>query len=343
MCANVAQDFKDQWAAILTANTQGSANDASESNLNILDSRMSTQTLEIVTRIENSVVEAITEIHKSNQDGKIEKLMNDLANEKTNDIQLEEINSKIFDLIEANAYNTKLLAENENNISNQIGKLSERLTKISKASDDLSTGLTFINEKTAELSHALKVTCNTMSDNISSNEAITENLKIVAQSLTHNTETVTKFLKLNTELSNSARSGQRTQDEQREQDVSRTIKLDVKTSNRFNPLESMDEFDREDHHEVPNARKKVLLMGNSHMKNIRINNYFLHDSLIHKYVVFDFNEVIDNLSDIDNDYDVLFLHLFTNEVRNSAPDVCVENCAKFIEKLCNHCQFSKRY
>jgi hypothetical protein len=101
---------------------------------------------------------------------------------------------------------------------NQIGKLSERLTKISKASDDLSTGLTFINGKTAELSDALKVTCNTMSDNISANEAITENLKIVAQSLTHNTETVTKFLKLNTELSNSARSGQRTQDEQREQD-----------------------------------------------------------------------------------------------------------------------------
>ena len=118
MCANVTQDFKDQWAAILTANTQGSANDASEPNPNILDSIMSTQTLEIVTRIENSVVEAITEIHKSSQDGKIEKLMNDLANEKANSIQLEEINSKISDLIEANASNTKLQAENENNISN---------------------------------------------------------------------------------------------------------------------------------------------------------------------------------------------------------------------------------
>jgi hypothetical protein len=56
LCANVTQDFKDQRAAILTANTQGSANDASEPNPNILDSIMSTQTLEIVTRIENSVV-----------------------------------------------------------------------------------------------------------------------------------------------------------------------------------------------------------------------------------------------------------------------------------------------
>jgi predicted transcriptional regulator len=90
-----------------------------------------------------------------------------MHNEKANGIQLEEINSKISDLIEANASNTKLQAENENNISNQIGKLSERLTKISKAGDDLSTGLTFINGKTAELSDALKVTCNTMSDNIS--------------------------------------------------------------------------------------------------------------------------------------------------------------------------------
>jgi hypothetical protein len=75
------------------------------------------------------VVEAITENHKSNQDGKIEKLMNDLANEKANGIQLEEINSKISDLIEANASNTKLQAENENNISNQIGSTTLSISR----------------------------------------------------------------------------------------------------------------------------------------------------------------------------------------------------------------------
>lgn len=43
-------------------------------------------------------------------------------------------------------------------------------------------------------------------------------------------------------------------------------------------------------------------MGNSHIRNIK-TRYFINDCLVNKIMAFSFNQAIEKISSLDNDYD----------------------------------------
>jgi len=49
-------------------------------------------------------------------------------------------------------------------------------------------------------------------------------------------------------------------------------------------------------------------------------------------MAFSFNQAIEKISSLDNDYDCVFVQVFTNDLRESSPEECVQLCTKFSVK-----------
>ena len=81
-------------------------------------------------------------------------------------------------------------------------------------------------------------------------------------------------------------------------------------------------------------------MGNSHIRNIK-TRYFINDCLVNKIMVFSFNQAIEIISSLDNDYDCVFVQVFTNHLRESSPKECAQLCTKFSVELSQQCEFAK--
>ena len=47
------------------------------------------------------------------------------------------------------------------------------------------------------------------------------------------------------------------------------------------------------------------------------------------------------IQEIDGDYDIIAIHMLTNDVRNFSPETCVDKHAELIAKLQGQCQFAK--
>lgn len=76
--------------------------------------------------------------------------------------------------------------------------------------------------------------------------------------------------------------------------------------------------------DVQSKCKKVLLMGNSHLKPVRMNN-FLQDCYVSKFVCYTLSDADKYINELRGDYDCIFIHLFTNDIdRNSPENVCSE-------------------
>jgi hypothetical protein len=86
--------------------------------------------------------------------------------------------------------------------------------------------------------------------------------------------------------------------------------------------------------------RKILIMGNSHIRNIK-TRYFINECLVNKIMVFSFNQAIEKISSLDNDYDCVFVQVFTNHLRESSPKECAQLCTKFSVELSQQCEFAK--
>ena len=58
-------------------------------------------------------------------------------------------------------------------------------------------------------------------------------------------------------------------------------------------------------------------------------------------MAFSFNQAIEKISSLDNDYDCVFVQMFTNDLRDSSPEECVQLCTKFSVELSQQCEFAK--
>ena len=107
-------------------------------------------------------------------------------------------------------------------------------------------------------------------------------------------------------------------------------------NNRFAPLVENYRSVTED----KDKNHKLLIMGNSHVKNIQVNKY-LPNCIVNKYVMFSCSEVVDRLDTLDNDYEVIFLHDMSNDIRDNTSEECVRLHVDLIEKLTSHYTFTK--
>jgi hypothetical protein len=62
---------------------------------------------------------------------------------------------------------------------------------------------------------------------------------------------------------------------------------------------------------------------------------------LHKYIGYTFDEMFEKIEELDQDYDCILLHVFTNNLRNDTPEQCVEICDEYISALSSHCKFAK--
>lgn len=53
------------------------------------------------------------------------------------------------------------------------------------------------------------------------------------------------------------------------------------------------------------------------------------------------SEMEDIFQELDTDYDSIFFHVFTNDIRAETPEVFIQKFESFCQKLRNHCQFAK--
>ena len=51
--------------------------------------------------------------------------------------------------------------------------------------------------------------------------------------------------------------------------------------------------------------------------------------------------MFEKIEELDQDYDCILLHVFTNNLRNGTPEQCVEICDEYISALSSHCKFAK--
>ncbi|CAC5406520.1 unnamed protein product [Mytilus coruscus] len=188
-CSKVPQQFKDKWEPIKSnINTENCTKCLNKDD-----------TLEIASRIEMSVVQAITNTHKSCKDDQISLLQSQIEDYKfargkqLNELskQLDEIDSKcetdrpyfdskfenivknqhqnidqkILNLSKENA-TLKAKLENEKNMCT----LTQKIDYITQKQDSLTDALGKISDKTTEMTDTLKTTCEAMLICAKSNE-----------------------------------------------------------------------------------------------------------------------------------------------------------------------------
>ncbi|CAC5389052.1 unnamed protein product [Mytilus coruscus] len=168
------------------------------------DTTENDRTLEILDRIENSVVDAITKTHEKNQDNIIIQLKLDLQNERNHKEHMSEISKKFEEIkgtistasSEIKSETKSIMKEGYDKVStktiNQIRDFTEKLNKnvnenISKTLqnkiDPTAETLQKINENSITATKALEVAGTKLSDNTRTNREITKTLENIAKTL----------------------------------------------------------------------------------------------------------------------------------------------------------------
>ena len=120
----------------------------------------------------------------------------------------------------------------------------------------------------------------------------------------------------------------------------------IETSNRFEPLSFLNDENQNESQYVEQkqndetASKKVMIIGNSHKRYIRTNN-FVQNCNVKILSAKSCEEVENKIDEIDTDCDLIVLHMFSNDVRNLDPEKCVKVHDDLISKLQRQCQFAK--
>ena len=336
-CSNVTPAFREKWASKLETEkdhpTQNSGN---------ID-----KTQEIVSRIDNSIVDTITSLHKTNQDDKIQSLQQELQNLKLNSKKIEHIELKLDDLTNAvNSNGTLITASSENMVSQMkdqiklqkdsfnksasanLKPLTEKVEKIetllqTPAYENLTTKLESMATELEKININLEQTCKTLDQTVKAESKISKNFDQI----------VSKF---GTSDENLSMTHRKLLDHDKATMPTRNeTSYGIETSNRFTLLAEKSEKEKAD-----NARSKVLIIGNSHIKRIQTDK-FIYNSIVHKYSGSSFEEMFDKIEELDQDYDCIVIHVFTNNLRGDTPDQCVKKCDDYISAITQHCEFAK--
>lgn len=324
-CSNVTTSFYEKWT------NKGAVEPSDNPNL-------SNKTLEIVSRIENSVVQAITSLNQSNQDEKINNLQHELQITKSNSKAIEGVEKKLEDL-------TQVMHESKDLISTRC--TSEEVTKISeqikKDKVTVINHLKPLQEKISSLENTIQAPVfeilATKLENMSTElESINKNLeqtyKSIEKSVTANFNITKNINQISSQLqkSNTEESLQLANQQSQH--------FELETSNRFTQLSDDKNSDTDAVTERDTSSRKALLIGNSHVKRIRTGN-FIQNCLVHKYIEHSCEGMMDKIEELDTDYECILLHVFTNNIRDDTVEECVQKTEELIDALRRHCQFAK--
>ena len=75
-------------------------------------------------------------------------------------------------------------------------------------------------------------------------------------------------------------------------------------------------------------------------RNLKSNN-FLNDCEVQKVTTSTFQEATEKIQQCDDDYECVFVHFFTADLRNNSPEECVKFCSALIDIIASHCCFAK--
>ena len=115
----------------------------------------------------------------------------------------------------------------------------------------------------------------------------------------------------------------------------------ISVSNRFSQLaEHQDETNSTDLKRNHGISKKVLILGNSHVRQIKTDR-FLQNCMVRKFISHSMQEMEDKLDELDTDYDCILLHVFSNDIRNYTSEVFMKKFEIFCQKLQAQCPFAK--
>jgi len=224
------------------------------------------------------MVDALKSIHNSNKDEKISKLESDLECQMKITDQALEIKSKLDQMT------TKIQSDIENKHKTQ----NDKFTTINNRMKDICNKLNDLNEQSNKVEQKL--------------QEVTENTQAVATSLDNTCDALNKTTDAHQVLSTNVQTMSEKIQKYKASEANAHVPSDnrktnvknqhmIPTSNRFDPLADRDDKEFESRTESK-LSKKVLIVGNSHVKNIKTNN-FLFDCITHKYTAFSCDEVID--------------------------------------------------
>ena len=111
----------------------------------------------------------------------------------------------------------------------------------------------------------------------------------------------------------------------------------VEVNNRFSSLEEKSPEKhvhvgkyKQDHDIAPT--KKALILGNSHIRYFKTDN-FLPGWLVHRYTRYSMAEMESKMLEVDTDYDCIFFHVFTNDIKNKTPELFTQRFEIFCQNL----------
>jgi len=239
----------------------------------------SVSTFEILERIENSVVCAITKTHEKNQDEMIIKLKSDLQNERDKKEDLKEISGKIDEIksaisttcISVKSETCKSISEGYEKIStkttNQIKDFTEKLNRnitetisqtLQSKIDPLIDNMRKISENSVSVTKSLETTGTVLSDNTVTNREITKTLENLAKLNYSDKKQHPRELGSVDEMS---------------QNTEASYTPNIQVTNRYlslaeripNPHSEEKHVTNNQHSHDNKATKKALILGNSHI------------------------------------------------------------------------------
>lgn len=314
-CSNVTPTFYEKWANKESVESTDNPN-------------MSIKTLEIVSRIENSVVQAITSLNHTNQDEKINNLQHELQTLKSNSKSIEGVEKKIEDLAQVMHENKDLIStrsttEQVTKIAEQIKKDKFTINQLQPLQDKITSLESKIQAPVFEMLASQLETMSSELENINKN--LEETFKSIDKSVKTNSNITKNISQISSQLQKSQNERSQNDSQLSEQDKPAT------------------DHDENGEKETPPSDKKstkALIIGNSHVKRIRTDN-FLHTCLVHKYIQYSCDEMVDKIEELDNDYECIVLHVFTNDIRDNTVEDCVQKTEELINALLRHCLFAK--
>lgn len=330
-CSNTPPEFHSKWSKNKETLIRSEPNEAN-----------SDKTLEIVRRIESSVVEAITSQHKSNQDDKICSLQQEIQDINSTNKTLEKLNQKVDTLTKAVSENqnvteasctaeqiSDILKKDKSTVSNQLKPINDKLSALESMFKpslfaSFSTQMETMNNELLTINKNLEQASKSMEKSVATNSVITQNIEKITTQMHQN-------------LSKSI-APKRVPEVSVDRHPQSPTEFNVETSNRFSPLNNL--YDEKETEKQENKATKTLLIGNSHMKPIRTEN-FIENGIVHKYVEYSYEEMTEKIDELDSDYDCILLQVFTNNIRKDQVQEVVEKTDKFISALQSYCKFAK--
>ncbi|VDI48352.1 Hypothetical predicted protein [Mytilus galloprovincialis] len=252
VCAEVPTCFKEKWE-----------------NVTILPQapESSPEVLQIATRIEQSVVTAITNIHQSNQD----EIINTLKKELEDRNEIKSLCDKLDKMSNSQAQEKSQLYENYSQLSNKLDKISKDSDAISKNlnnlgklftvnTDKVSHSFKELNEQNCQVNSNLEITSEILSKNSTINDTVSRNLSSLCQSV--------KLLETSIPLRESPQMSRsrRTQD---------SSILNCDTSNRYQALSDYQDSPDAEQEKIESSRgtpvKKFLANDGLHLNKQGMN------------------------------------------------------------------------